>query len=422
MNNKFVTPADIATALRNYAPWQAAGINAEDYISNGHNRDAFTGGFAPRLGVSYDVYGDRSLVFFGGWGRYYDRDVYLSGQIESVYQTNQRSVTQGFYGPGTGNVFVDADADGKDDRGYIAWQTAFNDPDQLRAAVEATGVGGAVWALNNKTKTPYSDNLTIGFRKRLGAATLSVSAQHNMSYNVFQYVRGNRLADGSYTSQGDGWTEDNFPAEGILPGYSGKLNIGASDGKSRYNAIFVTVDKPYTRTSTYGYTAALTLADSVSNGGELGSDEYFTGPNQNTFGYNHSLGVDKLRFVGTGIVNGPWDTRLSATLTLASGQPFGSVVFPANPPEAACCIVNLGGVYFPEDKMAFQQLDVRIAKDFELPNGQVITADAQVYNLFDHVNRFYSAWGAGSGNPAPLEENSTQGVARTFQVGLRYKW
>ncbi len=408
MNNKFVTPDAVATALRNYANWQAAGINAEDYISNGSNRDAFTGAFAPRLGVSYDVYGDRSLVFFGGWGRYYDRDTYLSGQIESVTQTNQKLLTVSFSDP-TAAV-------------YLPWKDAYKDPDALRTDAQALGIGGAVWALNNKTKTPYSDNLTIGFRKRIGAMNLSVSAQHNMSYNVFQYVRGNRLPDGTYTSQGDGWTEDTFPASGILPGFSGKLNIGASDGKSRYNALFVTVDKPYTKASKYGYTAALTLADSVSNGGELGSDEYFTGPSQSTFGYNHSLGVDKLRFVGTGIVSGPWDTTISATLTLASGQPFGSVVFPAGAPEAACCIVNLGGVYFPEDKMAYQQLDMRIAKDFTLPNGNVITADAQVYNLFDHVNRLYSAWGAGSGSPATLEENSTQGPARTFQVGLKYKF
>ncbi len=65
---------------------------------------------------------------------------------------------------------------------------------------------------------------------------------------------------------------------------------------------------------------------------------------------------------------------------------------------------------------------MRIAKDFTLPNGNVITIDGQVYNLFDHVNRAYSAWGAGSGSPPPLLENSTQGPARTFQVGLKYKF
>ncbi len=417
MNNKFVTPAAVATALRNWVNWKNAGINAEDYISTGSNRHAYTGAFAPRLGASYDVYGDRSLVFFAGWGRYYDRDTYLSGQIESVYQTNQKLLTVQFCGA-TG---LPACAPGD---GRLQWNASYKDPASLRTGAQSLGVGGAVWALNNKTKVPYSDNMSLGFRKRINAMTLSVSFQHNMSYNVFQYVRGNRLPDGSYTSKGDGWVEDTFPASGILPGFSGKLNIGASDGKSRYNAIFVTVDKPYTKASKYGYTAALTLADSKSNGSELGSDEFFSGTSQSAFGYNHSLGVDKMRFVGTGIVSGPWDTTISATLTLASGQPFGSVDGTQAAPEQACCRVNLGGYYFPKDKLAYQQLDMRIAKDFTLPNGNVITADAQVYNLFDHVNRAYSAWGAGSnwGGGASLEENSTQGPARTFQVGLKYKF
>src|SRR5262249_38025556 len=51
-NNKYLTPAAVATALRGYTNWVAAGINAEDYISNGHNREAYKGEFQPRLGVS----------------------------------------------------------------------------------------------------------------------------------------------------------------------------------------------------------------------------------------------------------------------------------------------------------------------------------------------------------------------------------
>ncbi len=32
-----------------------------------------TGAFQPRIGFSYDVFGDRETVIFGGAGRYYDR-------------------------------------------------------------------------------------------------------------------------------------------------------------------------------------------------------------------------------------------------------------------------------------------------------------------------------------------------------------
>ena len=123
-----------------------------------------------------------------------------------------------------------------------------------------------------------------------------------------------------------------------------------------------------------------------------------------------------MRFVGTGIVDGPWDTTLSATVTLASGPAYGEFKNVCTTDAVPVCYasINYGGVNFPKDKLAFQQFDMRIAKDFILPNGNVITADAQVYNLFDHVNRNYSAWGG--------RENSTVGVARTFQVGLAYKF
>ncbi len=63
-NEKFVTPTAIANALRNYQPWQAAGINPEDYISTGSNRKPYWKAFQPRLGVSYDLNGDRDTIFF----------------------------------------------------------------------------------------------------------------------------------------------------------------------------------------------------------------------------------------------------------------------------------------------------------------------------------------------------------------------
>ncbi len=206
LNNKFVTPAGIVTALANYPNWVAAGIDYHDYVSTGHNRKADTGEFAPRLGVTYDVNGDRDLVFFAGWGRYYDRDVFLSGQIESVQDTVEQIATIRTLGLGCTVASSTC----------IAWDPSYKDPNALRAALSGQ-TGGAVWLLNNKTKTPFSDNLDFGFRKRVGDATWSVSYQHNMSYNVFQYVRGNRLPDGSYTSQGPGWTEDNFRPKASCP-------------------------------------------------------------------------------------------------------------------------------------------------------------------------------------------------------------
>ncbi|MFT3915677.1 MAG: TonB-dependent receptor [Anaeromyxobacteraceae bacterium] len=89
LNNSYVTPADRVAAI--YAPDVArwgitppagqtyaeslakGGVNIGDYISDGKSRKSFAGAIAPRVGASYDLFGDRNTVFFGGWGRSYDR-------------------------------------------------------------------------------------------------------------------------------------------------------------------------------------------------------------------------------------------------------------------------------------------------------------------------------------------------------------
>jgi outer membrane receptor for monomeric catechols len=128
-DNKFVTPAGIVTALQNYTNWTAAGIDYRNYVSTGRERKAYKGAFQPRLGVSYDVNGDRDLVFFGGWGRYYDRTTFLAAQIERIKDTLQNVVTL---------------------------PTTSTDINAIRTAALATNYGGEVWLLNNNAKVPYS--------------------------------------------------------------------------------------------------------------------------------------------------------------------------------------------------------------------------------------------------------------------------
>jgi outer membrane receptor protein involved in Fe transport len=89
-NNDYVTPPAIAAALRAHPGWQARGIDADDYISTGKNRDPFWGAIQPRLGVSYDLHGDRDIVFFGGAGRYYDRQLFIQGVLEELTNSNRQ--------------------------------------------------------------------------------------------------------------------------------------------------------------------------------------------------------------------------------------------------------------------------------------------------------------------------------------------
>lgn len=431
-NNKYVTPANIATALRAYQGWQARGINAEDYISNGHNRKSQYDEFQPRLGVAYDVHGDRDLVFFAGAGRYYDRSLLIEGAIETLTNSNIAPP-----------IFFNGACQTLPKPAYCT------DPEALRALAAASGFGGSVWVLNNKTRMPFSDQFDVGVRKRFGAIQSSLILSHIRSHNIFNYVRSNYYSNGWYsrflqrdgngnvigcTDGGDAWIQDFTPREnyaacpamnGQLTGFSGKLNRGDSSGKGTYTAIYLNFEKPFTDKSVWGFTSALTLQWAKTNTGQdFYGDEVFNAGSIGAFGTENVPGIDRWRVVTTGIYRAPWGITLSGTLTVASGGAFGRLRAPWNSsivaPDGACCQGNFGGVSFP--KKPYRQLDARIAKTFKMPWGHELTADFQVYNAFNWLNRSYSAWGAGAGDPPPLIENSQAGDSRSFQAGLRYSF
>ena len=189
-NEKFVTPPDVAAALRAYPGWAAAGINPDDYISTGSNRKPFLGEFQPRLGVSYDVHGDRDLVFIGGAGRYYDRSLFIDSALETIKDYFESIAT--LRTPAAGCTIGPADPH------CVA--VLPTDPDALRAL--GAQQGGEVHLLNNKTKIPYSDEIQLGVRKRFGKINTGITFSYIWSHNIYQEVVGNRLSDGTYNPGG----------------------------------------------------------------------------------------------------------------------------------------------------------------------------------------------------------------------------
>jgi hypothetical protein len=450
-NNKdYVTPAAIAAALRAYPGWQARGIDPEDYISNGHNRKPFYGEFQPRLGVSYDLHGDRDTVFFGGAGRYYDRNLFIQGVIEQQQNANT-VITVPFLqetSPGSG-VFTNICAGASP-------PAMCHDPEALRTYAASLGTGGAVWVLPNKVKMPYSDQFDLGVRKRFGGITATLTYSHVESHNISMFARANFYNNGWYTTilqrdaggavigctnGGDQWIIDftpngpfgaACPATGAqLSGFSGKLNRGINNGRARLDALFLQIEKPFTESSTWGFTQALTIQRARSNVAmELNSDEMFNAPEFGAYGWNHINGVPKWTSVTTAIWRAPLGITLSGTLSLNSGPAFGHIVAPWNGltgpvPEGACCYGNFGGALFPKKDIAYKRLDIRVAKTFKMPwgHGHEATVDFAAFNVFNWLNRTYSTWGAGGGEPPPLTENGqVANDQRQFQVGLKYKF
>ena len=432
-NEKFVTPPAVAAALRAYPGWAAAGINPDDYISTGNNRKHFFGAFQPRLGVSYDVHGDRDLVFVAGVGRYYDRSLFIDSALETI-KDYYETVT-------TVRTCAVAPAD------PLCVPVLPTDPDALRALGAQQG-GGEVFLLNNNTKVPYSDELQGGIRKRFGKINTGISFAYIKSYNIFQYVVGNRLPDGSYSGainpiivyNGVPYGTGIFYGGGAidkapLPGF-GRIFIGNSDGKAKYTAIYLTADKPYTDQSGWGFSTALTISNARSNDAavrpSIGDPFWFDTPEVGDQGWGPVQGMERWRFVGSGTVRLPFDVRLSTIVTLSSGPSYGSVICCNVPnsvagPGGPSAYFTDFGIYRPHG-IGYKNVDFNIAKSFKMPwnAGHELTLYFQALNAFDFVNRNYSMWTGGFqgyGGPPPSHKHDPGSVAsqgRNFKIGAKF--
>ena len=430
-NENFVTPPDVAAALRAYPGWPAAGINPEDYISNGHNRKPFKGEFQPRLGVSYDVHGDRDIVLFGGAGRYYDRSLFIDSALETIKDYYESVVT--LRTPATGCKVGAADP--------LCVGVLPTDPNQLRTL--AAMQGGEVHLLNNKTKIPYSDEIEAGIRKRFGKINTSITFSYIKSHNIYQEVIGNRYPNGSYSSGENpiftykGVTYSDgifFPGAAIfgapLPGH-GAIFIGNSDGKADYAAVYLTADKPYTPETHYGFSAALTISNARSNDprdtNSIGDPFMFDEPMIGQQGWGPVVGLERWRFVGTGTVGLPWDIRLSTVVTLSSGSSFPGVLCNVPTPSGDRCFLTNFGIYRPGG-IGYKNVDLNVSKTFKMPwnRSQEATIYFQALNVFDFVNRNYSQWTGGfttvGGPPASLKPDtgSVASQGRNFKIGARF--
>jgi hypothetical protein len=434
-NEKFVTPPGIAAAIRAYPGWKAAGINPEDFISNGHNRKHFYGAFQPRLGVSYDVHGDRDFVITAGAGRYYDRSLFIDSALETIKDEFESIVTLRSAAQTGCNPATTA----------FCFATLPSDPAALRAL--ASTQGGEVHLLNNNTKVPFSDEFNVGIRKRFGKINTGITFSYIRSHNIFQEVVGNRLPDGSYSDaspqiiivDGNAFSRGIFYGAGAinlapLPGH-GSIFIGNSDSRASYAAIYLTADKPYTPESHYGFSAALTISSARSNDtrdtAQIGDPFNFDAPTIGEQGTGPASGLERWRFVGSGTAGLPWDVRLSTVVILSSGASYGGAVCNVPTTAGTDCFTTNFGIHQPGG-IGYKNVDFNLSKTFKMPwaRGQELTVYFEALNAFDFVNRQFSMFTGGLqffqgiGGPATPSGRPDRGVVvsqgRNFKIGARF--
>jgi outer membrane receptor protein involved in Fe transport len=426
----FVTPADILAGLEAIDPradpalgqsyrqtLALGGVDIDDYISTGGNRDAFTGAIQPRVGFSYDLFGDERHVIFGGAGRSYDRNVFDYISLErskGTFPTYVRS----FDAPGHPCTPGEGEC--------IAWDPTYLEPGALPALVAGNPqLGREVNLIHNELRTPYSDQFSVGVRDKVQLWSHEWSTSTTLSYvesdDGIVFLLGNRYPDGSFRANPQA-TWGGQPWANGIPGL-GTLIIAKNGLKTRATSLLLQADKPWSEASGWGVTLAYTYTDAKENRTNLAAiDEHaiFDYPDVSGFGWHTSVGVPKHRFVGTAIVDAPWAMTFSAKLTLASPVEHEAVNCLGVDPDH-CRFQN----FKPSTRLGLRQLDLALEKTWAAWGEMSLSVRTDVLNVFNYenVDRYEVYRGDGpNANPLFGTALAFRQPTRTFKLSFSLGW
>ncbi len=378
INTDYVTPPEIRARLSDEFPAK--------YFTDGNDREPKTDMFQPRLGLTYDVFKNGRTVAFGGAGKYYDRNLFNNTLDESFRL--QHSV---------GLFRFSADGLPRDGQPTVKWDPKYFSANGLQQLL-ATGQTGRpeVFLVANDTEVPYSNQWNVGVRQSFGQMVASASYASIKSYNGFTYVWGK----GQCCPQLD-------------PNYSNYL-ISSDDVRTWYDAVYLTLDRPYTDQARYGFNVAYTFADAEQIGGDLFSLDRRSVKDYARYG---TPGTQDHRIVANGIVGLPWETRLSSLVQYSSGDRFRVHDF-----SKGFCGDN--NCYTPKtvDSDSWVTLDLRADKGFTVAGRHRVGVVVEAFNIFNE-KRFAGVedFNPPGGNPNLGKGNRIVGGSqRRYQLGLRY--
>ncbi|MBV6807902.1 TonB-dependent receptor [Xanthomonas euvesicatoria] len=406
----FVTPSDVASALQNWPNLRNANYNINDFISTGNNRKAFKNAWQPRLGASYDLFGDQAHVIYGGAGRAYDRNIFDYLALE---QLNNSFKSYSYYFTSANNPACLGDP-------CTAWNPAYNSQDGLNTlTANSTGSGGReVYLIDNNLKTPYSDQFSIGMRNMVplwGQDWFTdVTLSRIESHDGFAFVRGNRLPDGSFFQPG---TTSGVPTDGPN-GYSA-IVLGTNGVETRNNQLALQVEKPFDEESGWGLTVAYTYSDAKENR-QFGEHYALDRERIQDYGWREAGGIPKNRLVVTGIYELPYEIKLSGKLSLASQTArYGQNCLAGND---QCEIIQ----FKPDGTLGYKEFSIAANKEWDTGGGVKFNVRADILNVFNWVN--YATFNGDTGTLQDLNTayGTPTGVLaspmRTFRLAFGLNW
>lgn len=408
---------DLLAALRGWVRIQNTDYNIEDFIPNGRRKD-FKDAWQPRLGFSYDLFGDQRHVIFGGAGRAYDRNLF-DLMAREYYAGAFMSYAVNFPTP-----LHPCDPSAT----CIPFDPAILTPAGIAAYVAANPEqGGEINLLNNDLKTPYSDQYSLGMRNLFQLWghewNSSVTLSHIVSKDGIYFRLGNRWEDGSF-HRVPGATWGGQPWDERIPGY-GSLILGDNGIEYKLNSLLISLDKPYTAESGWGFNLAYTYSDAKENRTDASTGETFYGDGPRlTSRYYMSTGVPKHRLVLSGIYDLGWDTMLSGKLVLATPTPRNATNCNDVSSDSFCFY----DPFEPEGTIGYKQFDMALEKRWDTGTDLRFKIRADLLNVFNWRNwNQFEGWRGGPNearNPKFGKRNGDEILwpTRTFKLSFGLDW
>lgn len=385
LDNSFVTPDSVRRALDTVTVGGNL-VFPSKYFTDGTQRPAFKKAFQPRLGFSYGLDDEGLTTVFGGFGVYYDRDLYDAVAI--IEQYNEQHPNYNFF-------FFTNPADSA--AGKVRWNSSYLTKQGLLTLLASHKAGlPELELVANDTKPPSSHQWSGGVRRLLGDYAVSATYTGVRSYHGFTYMCHN-----AYVTNTPGQPANCFSSP--VPGVTGNVFLSSDDVRTWYDAVYLQAQRPYNAASHWGAGLTYTWAKGSQIGGDLFSFDYrfptdyprYPAPN-----------VQRNSIVGNWIVDVPLGVQFSGLLNLGSGVPYqtGGPENRAFPPKQNFL---LGHAF------AFRDIDVRLRKEVQTSGTQLADVTLEVFNVFNYQN--LGCWGGNT-------PNCISYGSRRLQLGAGYRF
>ena len=425
-NNSWVTPANLVQALNSAQktyPNPATTVRLSEvldiqrFTTDGSRRSAYLGMFQPRAGMSWDVFGNAKSVLTASVGRYWDR-VQLNDILDERFRLDWLRYRVCFSAVGG--------ARGDCPFGTTKWDPKYLNRSELDALIQTGNVEGPeVFLLDNEVRPPMTDQWSVGLRQQLGNGWLgSVSYAGVRGRNGLSWFFANEPSFATFNTRWDARIPIRLEYPNGRTYDIAGIFKGMSFRKSKQDALFVTLDRPYTASARWGVNVAYTLQRARQTGAS------FAGDGGVAFELDHVFPQDlewvpsnfdeRHRLVTSGTAGLGGGFLVSGIVTVGSGYPY-----------------TMADASQGWDKFRFQwnsarpsqpgysSVDLRLDWTGRLGAGTSLTLTGEALNIFDAANYNYDTWTSGFRPPAG-ETNAAFGKPTTaynprrFQIGARF--